>query len=77
MEFLEKTIITHFRVPAKIIVDNVKDFSSSELSTFCFNYGIVISHSSNYQPQGNGLVESSNNNLMTIIKNIEGDNKRN
>jgi hypothetical protein len=47
-----------------------------ELSTFCFDYGIVLSHSSNYYPQGNGLVESSNKNLMTIIKKTMGDNKK-
>jgi transposase InsO family protein len=76
MEFLEENIITHFRVPANIIIDNAKDFSSLELSTFCFNYGIVLSHSSNYYPQGNGLVESSNKNLMTIIKKMVGDNKK-
>jgi transposase InsO family protein len=70
MEFLEENIITHFRVPTNIITDNAKAFNSLELSTFCFNYGIVLSHSSNYYPQGNGLVESSNKNLMTIIKKI-------
>jgi hypothetical protein len=36
----------------------------------------MLSHSSNYYPQGNGLVESSNKNLMTILKKTVGDNKR-
>jgi transposase InsO family protein len=76
MEFLEDKIITRFGVPTKITTDNAKAFSSMELSTFCFNYGIVLSHSSNYYPQGNGLAESSNKNLMTIIKKIVGDNKK-
>jgi hypothetical protein len=35
-----------------------------------------LSHSSNYYPQGNGLAESSNKNLMNIVKNILGENKK-
>jgi transposase InsO family protein len=76
MDFLEDKIITRFGVPAKITTDNAKAFSSTELSSFCFKYGIVLSHSSNYYPQGNGLAESSNKNLMTIIKKTVGDNKK-
>lgn len=76
MDFIENNIITRFGVPAKITTDNAKAFSSSEFSSFCFKYGIVLSHSSNYYPQGNGLAESSNKNLITIIKKIVGDNKQ-
>jgi len=76
MDFIENNIITRFGVPAKITTDNAKAFSSSEFSSFCFKYGIVLSHSSNYYPQGNGLAESSNKNLITIIKKIVGDNKK-
>ena len=76
IDFIENNIITRFGVPAKITTDNAKAFSSSEFSSFCFKYGIVLFHSSNYYPQGNGLAESSNKNLITIIKKIVGDNKR-
>jgi transposase InsO family protein len=76
MDFLEDKIITSFGVPAKITIDNAKAFSSTELSSFCFKYGIMLSHSSNYCPQGNGLVESNNKNLMNILKKRVGDNKR-
>jgi transposase InsO family protein len=76
MDFLEDKIITRFSVPAKITIDNAKAFSSTEFSSFCFKYGIMFSHSSKYYPQGNGLVESSKKNLMTILKKIVGDNKR-
>jgi transposase InsO family protein len=76
MNFLEDKIITRFGVPARITTDNAKAFSSTEFSSFCFKYGIVLSHSSNYYPQGNGLAESSNKNLMAIVKKIVGDNKR-
>jgi transposase InsO family protein len=76
MEFLEDKIITRLGVPVKITTNNVKAFSSMEIYTFCFNYGIVLSHSSNHYPQGNGLSESSNKNLKTIIKKTMGDNKK-
>jgi hypothetical protein len=76
MDFLEDKIITRFGVPAKITTDNAKAFSSTELSSFCFKYGIMLSHSSNYYPQGNGLAESNNKNLMNILKKTVGDNKR-
>jgi hypothetical protein len=35
-----------------------------------------LSHSSNYCPQGNGLEESNNKNLMNIIKKVVGENKK-
>jgi hypothetical protein len=76
MDFLEDRIITRFGVPAKITTDNAKAFSSTKLSSFYFKYDIILSHSSNYYPQGNGLAESSNKNLMTILKKTVGDNKR-
>jgi transposase InsO family protein len=76
MNFLEDKNITRFSVPAKITADNSKAFSSTKLSSFYFKYGIMLSHSSNYYPQGNGLAKSSNKNLMTILKKIVGDNKK-
>jgi hypothetical protein len=36
----------------------------------------VLSHSSNYYPQGNGLAESSNKNLLNIIKKVMEENKK-
>jgi hypothetical protein len=46
------------------------------LNEFFFKYGIVLSHSSNYYPQGNGLAESNNKNIMNIVKKIVGENKK-
>jgi transposase InsO family protein len=76
MNFLEDRIITRFGVPSKITTDNAKAFSSYALVEFCFKYGIVLSHSSNYYPQGNGLAESTNKNLMNILKKVVGENKK-
>ena len=76
MNFLEDRIITRFGVPSKITIDNAKAFSSYALVEFCFKYGITLSHSSNYYPQENGLVESTNKNLMNILKKVVGENKK-
>jgi transposase InsO family protein len=54
MDFLEHRIITRFGVPSKIVTDNAKAFCSTEMSSFCFKYGIILSHASDYYPQGNG-----------------------
>lgn len=56
-DFIENIIITIFGVPAKLITDNAKVFSDNEFQSFCFNYRIVLSNSSNYYPQGNGQAE--------------------
>jgi transposase InsO family protein len=76
MNFLEEDIITRFSVPAKITTDKAKAFSSMALNKIIFKYGIVLSHSSNYCPQGNGLAESSNKNIMNIMKKIVGEKKK-
>jgi hypothetical protein len=55
LAFLEENIITRFCVPIKITTDSAKDFRSMALNDFYFKYGIVLSHSLNYYPQGNGL----------------------
>ena len=54
VNFLEERIITRFGVPSKFTNDKAKAFSSHGLVEFCFKYGIVLSHSSNYYPQEKG-----------------------
>jgi transposase InsO family protein len=76
MNFLEDRIITRFGIPSKITTDNAKAFSSYALVEFCFKYGITLSHSSNCYPQGNGLAESTNKNLMNILKKVVEENKK-
>jgi transposase InsO family protein len=74
--FLEDKTITRFGVPTKITTDNAKAFNSMEFSIFCYDYGIILSPSSNYYPQGNGLAKYNNKNLLTIIKKVVGEIKR-
>jgi hypothetical protein len=47
-----------------------------EMVNFGQKYNIVLGHSTAYYPQGNGLVESSNKSLMTIIKKVLTENKK-
>jgi transposase InsO family protein len=68
-KFLEENILSRFGCPHKIVIDNAQDFKSMAMVNFCLRYNIVLGHSTTYYPQGNGLVESSNKSLMTIIKN--------
>jgi hypothetical protein len=76
MKFLEEKIITIFGVPTKITTDKTIDFKSMSLNEFCFKYGIVLSHSSNYYPWENELAESNNKNVMNILMIIIGENKK-
>lgn len=76
MDFLEDKIITRFKVPTKIVTDNAKAFDSMALTSLFNKYGITLSYSSNYYPQGNGQAESSNKSLIRIIKRTIGDHKR-
>ena len=42
---------------------------------FCNDYNIILSHSTTYYPQGNGLAKSSNKSLVKTIKKLLQDNK--
>ncbi|XP_059067483.1 uncharacterized protein LOC131858300 [Cryptomeria japonica] len=76
-DFLKDCILVCFGVPQKIVTDNASYFSSEELTMFSYEHQITLSHSSNYFPQGNGLVESSNKNLIAIMKKLVDDNAQN
>jgi hypothetical protein len=43
---------------------------------FCQKYNIILGHSTTYYPQDNGLSESSNKILITIIKKALSENKK-
>ena len=76
IEFLLTNIMSRFGCPRKIVTDNAKDFTSSKLIKFYSDYNIILSHSTAYYPQGNGLSESSNKTLIRIIKNMLEENKK-
>ena len=68
IEFFTHSIITRFGVPTSLVFDNATYFSSFKLFDFALENGIVHKNSTNYYPQGNGLAESTNKNLIRIIK---------
>ena len=70
MQFIEEHILSRVSVPRKIITNNASNFNSKKMITFFFKYQIQLGHSTTYYPQGNGLVESLNKSLMTIIKKL-------
>ena len=76
-EFIKENILVRFGVPIKLVMDNASYFSSIEITDFYFEYGIHVSHSSDYFPQGNGQAESSNKNLINIVKKPVSDSQKN
>eukprot|EP00253_Pinus_taeda_P032411 PITA_32411 len=77
IQFLETNIFSRFGCPEKIITDNATAFKSKRMISFCHKYHITLGHSTAYYPQGNGLVESSNESLINIIKKVLEENKKN
>jgi len=68
INFLQHNVISRFGVPNSLVFYNATYFSLLRLYDFAFANGIVLKHSTNYYPQGNGLVESMNKILIHIIK---------
>jgi hypothetical protein len=68
INFLEQHIITRFGVPTTLVFDNATYFSSLKLIEFSLEKGIILKYVANYYPQGNGLDESTNKNLICILK---------
>jgi hypothetical protein len=77
IQFIEQQLITRFGVPSVLVFDNAAYFSSTLLTEFSLDKGIMIKYSANYYPQGNGVAESTNKNLVRILKKTVTDNQRN
>ena len=76
MDFLQNHIMTRFGVPISLVFDNATYFSSIRLTAFANERGIKLHYSANYYPQGNGLAESTNKNLIRILKTTVIENQR-
>eukprot|EP00253_Pinus_taeda_P016868 PITA_16868 len=68
IEFIDQFIITRFGVPNALIFYNAYYFSGNSILEFAIKRGFKLKYSANYYPQGNGLAESTNKNLIKIIK---------
>ena len=69
--------MTRFGVPISLVFDNASYFSSVKINEFSYEKGIKLHYSANYYPKGNGLAESTNKNLIRILKKIVIENQRN
>lgn len=75
-DFLEEHIVTRFEIPFFVVCDNGSYFASFFLTQWEFKNQFIIKFSSNYYPQGNGMSESTNKNLITIIKHLLTENRK-
>ena len=76
IDFLKEHIMTRFGVPISLVFHNASYFSSIKLTEFANDKGLKLHYSTNYYPQCNGLVESTNKNLIRILKKIVVENQR-
>lgn len=74
IEFIDQFIITIFFLPSAMMFDNASYFSGNSMIEFSLKSGFKLKYSANYYPQGNGLAESTNKNLIRIIKRIVDQN---
>ncbi|XP_059070436.1 uncharacterized protein LOC131860086 [Cryptomeria japonica] len=74
--FLKENILVRFGVPHKLVANDATNFSSTKISMFCYDYAISLAHSLDYYVQGNGQAESSNKNLIDILKKLVSENFR-
>ena len=68
--------MSRFGCPRKLITDNAPAFKSQKMVLFCEKHGILLKHSTPYYPQGNGLAESSNKNIVNSLKKLLAENKK-
>jgi transposase InsO family protein len=76
INFLEENILSKFGYPRKIVINNAQEFKSMAMISFCQKFNIILGHSTACYLQGNGLVESSNKIMTTVIKKILTENKK-
>eukprot|EP00253_Pinus_taeda_P031301 PITA_31301 len=77
IEFIDQFIITRFGLPSTSMFDNASYFSGNAMTKFALKRAFKLKYSANYYPQGNGLAESTNKNLIRIIKRTVDQNHKN
>ena len=77
IEFIDQFIITRFGFPSALMFDNASYFSGNVITKFALKRGFKLKYLTNYYPQGNGLAESTNKNLIRIIKRTVDQNQKN
>ena len=69
IDLLQENIMTKFGVPIYLVFYNESYFSLIKLTEFANEKGMKLHYSTNYYPQGYGLDESTNKNIIRILKN--------
>jgi len=77
IDFINQHITTRFGLPCALMFDNASYFSGNVITEFSLKQGFKFKYSTNYYPQGNGLVEFTNKNLIRIIKRTIDENQKN
>ena len=77
IDFIDQFIITRFGLPFALMFDNASYFSGNSMTEFALKIGFKLKYDANYYPQGNGLAESTNKNLIRIIKRTIDQNHKN
>jgi hypothetical protein len=77
IQFIEQQLITRFGVPSVLVFDNAAYFYSTLLTEFFLDKRIIIRYSTNYSPRGNEVEESTNKNIVRILKKKVAYNQRN
>lgn len=77
ISFVNKYIMARFNIPTSLVFNNSMYFSSLKLYYLSLENRIVLKHLDNYYSQGNGLEESTNKNLICILKNTLPSHERN
>ncbi|WP_250532467.1 hypothetical protein, partial [Caballeronia sp. ATUFL_F1_KS39] len=68
IESIDQIIITRIGIPHALIFDNASYFSRNAMTKFSLKRGSKLKYSANHFPQGNGSAETTNKNLIRIIK---------
>jgi hypothetical protein len=77
VQVIEQHIVTRFGVPSVLVFDNTAYISSTLLTEFALDIGIILNYYSNYYLHGNGVFESTNKNLIQILKKTVLENHQN
>ena len=73
--FIWRNIITRFRVPHALILDNDLQFDSKAFRKYCGELGIRNRYSTPAYPQGNGQIEATNKAIVSGLKKRLDDTK--
>ena len=74
INILAKEIFARYGLPTSIHADNGSQFISVEFKTFLDSCSISLTHSSKYNPRGNGQNERYNGELQRVMTRILREN---